>query len=211
MIRGLSSTHISAGVLLTLAITISCFGFAQQLPTHNKRPPAVLPITHFYDIPNPWPAGQPGHLIRSQSTDDYDLPENVSALRILFHSRTAAGQDVPASGVVLVPDGKPPRGAWPVLAWAQAFCDVPRDCAPSLRRNLLNGPFLTMYARLGYAVVATDYAGTSLDGRAGAPNITSMADGHRGACGIPEPWTSMGSRWRVYRRVSCLADIRIAR
>lgn len=152
------STHLKANLLLA-AFAVSYFAFAQQAPA--RRPSAALRITQFYAIPNPLPAGDPGQLIRSQPADEYDLPENVSAVRILYHSRSGGGQDVAVSGVVLVPDAKPPATGWPILAWAHPTCAVLRDCAPSLLRNLLNGPFLTMYAKLGYAVVATDYAGIS--------------------------------------------------
>jgi hypothetical protein len=61
--------------------------------------------------------------------------------------------------VVLVPDDPPPPGGWPLIAWAHGFTGSARRCAPSLMRNLHEGPLLSMYVNLGYAVVATDYAG----------------------------------------------------
>ena len=67
------------------------------------------------------------------------------------------------SAVVLVTDGKPPAGGWPVIAWAHEFRGAARQCAPSLMRNLGAGPLLAMYANLGYAVVATDYSGLGAD------------------------------------------------
>lgn len=36
----------------------------------------------------------------SESFEEYELPFSVSALRILYHSRSAAGEDVAASGVI---------------------------------------------------------------------------------------------------------------
>jgi hypothetical protein len=62
-----------------------------------------LPLTSFYSTPRPLPAGRPGELMRSQEFDESQLPEGVSAFRILYHSRSAGG-DVAESGVVLVPD-----------------------------------------------------------------------------------------------------------
>jgi hypothetical protein len=118
-----------------------------------------LRLTDFYNTPSPLPAGKPGELIRSEAFDEYQLPLGVSAFRILYHSRSANGEDVAASGVVLVPDEPPPTGGWPVIAWAHGFTGTARRCAPSLMRNLHEGPFLSMYVKLGYAVVATDYAG----------------------------------------------------
>ena len=127
------------------------------------RPPATLPLTSFYDTPRPLPPGKPGELIRSEPSDEYSLPPEISVRRISYHSRSANGQDVAVSAVVLVPDGKPPAGGWPVIAWAHGFRGVARTCAPSLLKNLGVGPILAMYANLGYAVVATDYSGLGSD------------------------------------------------
>ena len=136
-----------------------------QTATRAKefRPSATLPLTSFYDTPHPLPPGKPGELIRSEPIDQYNLPYELSALRILYHSRTANGEDVPVSAVVLVPDGKPPARGWPVIAWAHEFRGAARQCAPSLMKNLGAGPILAMYANLGYAVVATDYSGLGAD------------------------------------------------
>jgi len=153
-------------VCLILAGLAGNAGFVQaQTATPGKgfRPSNSLPVTSFYDTPHPLPAGKPGELIRSEPTDQYYLPFEVSAWRILYHSRSANGEDVAVSAVVLVPDGKPPASGWPVIAWAHEFRGAARPCAPSLMKNLGVGPVLAMYANLGYAVVATDYAGLGAD------------------------------------------------
>lgn len=138
--------------------------FAQVAPSAKRfRPAATLPLTSFYDVPHPLPLGKPGDLIRSEPIDQYTLPYELSALRILYHSRTANGEDVAVTGVVLIPDGKPPASGWPVIAWAHDFRRTARTCAPSLMKNLGSGPILAMYASLGYAVVATDYSGLGAD------------------------------------------------
>jgi hypothetical protein len=134
-----------------------------------------LPLTKFYETPIPLPPGKPGKLIRAEPFDEYDLPFEVSAVRILYHSRSAHGEDVAVSGVVLIPDGPPPAGGWPVIAWAHAFTGVARRCPPSLMKNLRSGPFLSMYANLGFAVVATDYAGLGTDYRNAFVDIQSNA------------------------------------
>lgn len=134
-----------------------------------------LHLSKFYDTPKPLPAGKPGELIRSEPADDYSLAGDFSAFRILYHSRSANGQDVSASGVVLVPEGKPPAGGWPVIAWAHGFTGAARQCAPSLLRNLGYGPFLSMYLDLGYAVVAADYTGLGTDSRSAVLDVPSDA------------------------------------
>jgi hypothetical protein len=124
--------------------------------TKGFRPPPTLPLTSFYEAPHPLAPGKPGELIRSEPNDQYNLPYELSAVRILYHSRTANGEDVAVSAVVLIPDGKPPAGGWPVIAWAHEF-------RGALMKNLGAGPILAMYANLGYAVVATDYSGLGTD------------------------------------------------
>ena len=172
--RLFQSSSRNARIFLTAAVAFSLIladlpgntVFAQaQTATPGKgfRPPHTLPLTKFYDTPHPLPPGKAGELIRSEPIDEYNLPFELSALRILYHSRTANGKDVAVSGVVLIPDGKPPASGWPVIAWAHEFRGAARQCAPSLMKNLGVGPLLAMYANLGYAVVATDYSGLGAD------------------------------------------------
>jgi Secretory lipase len=164
----------------------------QKIPELHR----ALPLTKFYDTPDPLPHGKPGDLIRSEEFEEYDLPPEVLAVRILYHSRSASGQDVAASGVVLYPDGKAPAGGWPLIAWAHALNGVARQCAPSLERNLRHGPFLSMYVGLGYAVVATDYAGLGTtfrnafsDMRSNAADVIYSVPAARAA--VPQ----LNSRW----------------
>jgi hypothetical protein len=141
----------------------------------GKSSPPPPGATDFYDTPDPLPAGRPGELIRSAAFHEYYLPVDVNTVRILYRSRTAAGSDVAASGVVLFPQGTPPAGAWPVIAWAPDWKGVARGCAPSLAKNLEHGPFLSMYVHLGYAVVAVDYAGLATRSRSAFGDRSSNA------------------------------------
>jgi hypothetical protein len=148
---------VVAAVALRLAAGTA---FAQGHTLKRSDIQRTLPITGFYDTPHPFPGGKPGQLIRSESFEEYELPPEVSAVRILYHSRSATGEDVASSGVVLVPaERRPPAGGWPIIAWAHGATGVARSCAPSLTRNVGQGPLLSMYVNLGYAVVATDYTG----------------------------------------------------
>jgi len=187
-------------LLFLLALT-ALFGSSTTGHAQSSRKSQVrtLRITRFYDAPQPLPAGNPGDLIRSEPFDDYDLPLSVKVVRILYHSRSASGQDVAASGVVLFPaEKKAPSGGWPVIAWAHGITGVARSCAPSLRRNLGHGPFLSMYVNLGYAVVATDYTGLGtnfrnafLDAPSNATDVIASIPAARQA--LPQ----IGSRWIV--------------
>ena len=184
-------------ILLALSLLFGLtIGHAQS---RRKSQVRTLRMTPFYDAPQPLPPGNPGDLIRSESFDEYDLPLSVNVVRILYHSRSASGQDVAASGVVLFPaEKKSPSGGWPVIAWAHAASGVARSCAPSLRRNLGHGPFLSMYVNLGYAVVATDYTGLGtsfrnafLDAPSNATDVIASIPAARHA--LPQ----IGYRWIV--------------
>jgi len=188
---------VTAATLLATGVTLT----QVQTPAPGKHSETLraLPVTKFYDTPHPLPAGKPGELIRSETFEEYELPFSVSAIRILYHSRSATEEDVATSGVVLFPYGKnPPAGGWPVVAWAHGAIGVARSCAPSLMRNLGHGPFLSMYVNLGYAVVATDYTGLGtdfrnafLDGPSNAIDVINSIPAARAA--VPQ----LGARWIV--------------
>jgi len=125
----------------------------------------ALPLTRFYDPPQPLAAAPPGTLIRSAAFAGYSLPKGATAVRILYHSRALNGDDVAASGVILIPAGAPPPDGWPVIAWAHGTSGVARMCAPSLMKDVEYGEegLMPMVAA-GFAVIATDYAGLGTPG-----------------------------------------------
>jgi len=126
----------------------------------------ALSMTPFYATEGLKTEAAPGTLVRSETATDYALPPGVTATRILYHTRTARNEDAIASGVVLMPYGRPPKGGWPLLAWSHGTSGVARACAPSLMRSLFyNWEGLYEYVLMGYAVVATDYAGLGTPGR----------------------------------------------
>lgn len=99
-------------------------------------------------------------MIRKQFTTEYVVDGSaVPATRILYHTRTSRAVDTAASGVVLVPAGRTPRGGWPVVVDAHGSSGIARDCAPSLMRDLYHGNQMLRFVHAGYAVVAPDYAG----------------------------------------------------
>ena len=148
---------------------------AQAGQASKRSIPRNFPLTKFYDTADPLPPGEAGELIRSMEFDAYDLPLHVAAVRILYHSRSANGKDVASSGVVLFPDKQPQPGGWPVIVWAHDWNGVARQCAPSLTRNLQHGTFLSMYVNVGYAVVASDFAGLGTHFRHAFADMQSSA------------------------------------
>ncbi|MGC2246000.1 MAG: lipase family protein [Terriglobales bacterium] len=191
----------SAALLVCVAVAAMAQGQAQGNTLRNRsKILAGFPLTKFYDTPTPLPSGKPGELMRSGSFDNYLLPPGISATRILYYTRSASGAMVATSGVVLFPELKAPTGGWPVIAWAHDLNGVARTCAPSLSRNLDDGPFLSMYVNLGYAVVATDYTGLGTnfpnafaDEQSNAWNVIDSIPAARSAVpGLGPRWIAMG-------------------
>jgi Secretory lipase len=181
-----------------LLATSAAFAPSQVLTHKASETPRRLPLTKFYDTPDRLPSGQPGELIRSEPFYEYLLPYTVSAVRILYHSRSPNDKDVAASGVVLLPRGTPPPGGWPIIAWAHDLTGSARQCAPTLLKTLNEGPLLSMYVGLGYAVVASDYAGLGtnfpyavLDVPSNAQDVINSIAAARAA--LPQ----LGSKWLV--------------
>jgi fermentation-respiration switch protein FrsA (DUF1100 family) len=160
------------------------------------HPHGRLERTDFYDAPVPLPEGSAGTLIRSEEFDNYVLPSGIVATRILYHSRSAEGRDAPVSAVVLVPDAAAPAGGWPIIAWAHGTNGLGRECAPSLEENLGEGSYFAMYTKLGYAVVATDYAGLGTNGKAGYLNLEAHAqDVIYGVRAARAAVAKLGTKW----------------
>jgi predicted esterase len=116
-------------------------------------------------------------LIRQERTSAYEVQGSpVTATRILYHSRTSTGRDIAASGVVLVPQGIPPAGGWPVVVDAHGSSGIGRDCAPSLMRDLYHGNQMLQFVRRSWAVVAPDYAGMGTTGKVEFVNASAEAN-----------------------------------
>ena len=176
----------------------AAFASSQVLTPKTSLTPRRLPLSKFYGTPDPLPSGQPGELIRAEPFYEYLLPYTISAVRILYHSRSPNDKDVATSGVVLLPRGTAPPGGWPIIAWAHDLTGSARQCAPSLLKTLNEGPLLSMYVGLGYAVVASDYAGLGtnfpyavLDVPSNALDVINSVAAARAA--LPQ----LGSKWLV--------------
>ncbi len=220
-------THL--GQALAALLIVSASGVvatrADDLP---KTPAAALaaeqadrmPPSTFYTIA-PLPHGAAGQLIRSAVVTDYALPKGVGAVRILYHSRDAAGKDVAASGVVLIPAGKAPKGGWPVIAWAHGTSGVARICAPSMMKDVYYGTEgLFPMVEAGFAVIAPDYAGLGtasahqyLDPVAQANDvINAVAAAHRAVANLSPRWVvdghseGGGAAWFVAQQEASLKD-----
>jgi pimeloyl-ACP methyl ester carboxylesterase len=122
-----------------------------------------LTDAEFYALPDTIPAGAPGDLIRAKTIQSG--PAGARAWRVIYHSTDLAGNDIPVSGIVIVPDLPAPKDGRTVVSWAHPTTGSAQKCGPSLALDpfdLIEG--LDNLLAAGYAVVATDYQGMSIAG-----------------------------------------------
>ncbi|MEU0539566.1 lipase family protein [Nocardia sp. NPDC005978] len=139
--------------------------------------------------------GDPG--VVDQVTDlDQRIPGSATAERVVYTTRNSLGEPVRASGALFVPQGTPPPGGWPVIAWEHGTVGRADACAPSGTDFTFYRPYLENLLAQGYAVAATDYIGLGtpgehayLDGRAAAQASIDMVRAARAA----DP--TLSSRW----------------
>jgi acetyl esterase/lipase len=124
---------------------------------------AVSAQTSFYDAPRSLLAGGPGTLVRQQPIDG--APLGAAAYRVLYRSSGLKGEPIFVSGVIVVPQGDPPPGGRPIVAWAHPTSGVAPRCAPSLAIFLFQQiQGLRSFVQRGYVVAATDYPGLGTPG-----------------------------------------------
>lgn len=119
------------------------------------------------EAPSALPAS-PGKLLsQTPMPADHGLQAASRQLVVRYTSTDGAsgrGQQV-TSGAVFYPQGTPPRGGWPVVAWAHGTVGVGDGCAPSVNaRSARDAEYLNTWLREGFVVVATDYQGLGTDG-----------------------------------------------
>jgi pimeloyl-ACP methyl ester carboxylesterase len=123
----------------------------------------------FYTPPQHLPGKRHGDPIwvRSLSGNAALKPASKNQL-ILYRSVDASGKAVAVSGTITLPNGKPPKGGWPVLTWAHGTTGIADICAPSRDGgSLLSSyiyPELAKWLKAHYAVVRTDYQGLGTPG-----------------------------------------------
>ncbi len=119
--------------------------------------------TAFYRAPSSAIAGPPGTLVRQQMIDG--APLGATTYRVLYRSTGLDDKPILVSGVVIVPEGDPPPGGRPIVAWAHPTSGIASRCAPSLAIFLFQQiQGLRSFVRDGYVVAATDYPGLGTAG-----------------------------------------------
>lgn len=111
---------------------------------------------------------RPGQLTATASLPEaFGLPDAGRAMRITYLSTNGITGNglVPVTAEVILPPGKPPKGGWPIVAWAHGTVGVADHCAPSSNPwTDRNKQYLLTWMKRGFAVVGTDYQGLGTPG-----------------------------------------------
>jgi acetyl esterase/lipase len=162
-----------------LALVIAAFlGFADRAAAQ----------TPFYEAPPSALVGAPGTLIRREPMDG--APLGAAAYRVLYRSTGLDDKPIPVSGVVIVPQGDPPAGGRPIVAWAHPTSGIVPRCAPSLAIFVFQQiQGLRSLIDRGYVVAATDYPGLGTPGPhpylVGESEARAVIDSVRAASTLP--------------------------
>jgi hypothetical protein len=137
-----------------------------------------MDLSPFYRWDTPLP-DKPGTLLRTEPMPDQrEMTAAAKAMRILYTStdvRWRSGQ-VPVSGILYLPKGRPPAGGWPLLAWGHGTLGIADICAPSWTGvRARDAVYMNRWLAAGFAVVATDYQG--LGGPGPHPYLYWRAEG----------------------------------
>jgi hypothetical protein len=124
-------------------------------------------VSNFYTWEGPIPA-TPGQLLRQEKlAETLGLAAAAVDLRILYSSTNGIDRKTPVavSGLLFLPKGAPPKGGWPLLAWAHGTAGMADICAPSWAGSSLRVEAIpNAWLEHGFAIVATDYQGLGTPG-----------------------------------------------
>ena len=196
---GRSTAGMVSAVLLAVASMCAACGSSAAgtpVPHHGAGPggttlPDFPASQDFYLLPAHVRPEPPGTLVRIQTISDAG---GVVTLRVMYHSKDAAGHDALVTGLVTYPTAPAPAGGWPVISWDHGTNGMGARCAPSRTGGAQS--VVTFGAR-GVGV-ATDYQGEGPDGEI-APYLDRATEGEstidivRAARQIPDAHAS--STW----------------
>ena len=151
------------------ALLLSCFAaMTLSMEALAQTPPAPGDggVPDFYTWNQDVPA-KAGKILRTEPlTSTQSLSDAGRNIRILYTSvDTKTHQPIAVSGALFLPSGTPPKGGWPLLAWAHGTVGIADVCAPSFAgRGKRDVDYLNHWLKQGYAVVSTDYQGLGTPG-----------------------------------------------
>jgi predicted esterase len=165
-VRRLRATLI-LGCLAAALLVGAMAASADAKVTHGPRG------ARFYTPPPRLPKGPHGTLIWARVANRITpLSQASSNMLVLYKSKAPQGQNIAVSGAVSIPEGKPPKGGWPVITYAHGTTGAANSCAPTRVKSTSPtaayvayvNPELNDWLKAGYAVVRTDYQGLGTPG-----------------------------------------------
>lgn len=152
-----------SGIAVALSLTLfaaGCAGGGDELSPESVAFGAAIEADYGGD--------GPGSLISAEEmlTIDRRVSSISSvAARVLYASTSGVdGSETEVSGTVFAPQGSPPEGGWPVIAYGHGTTGVLPDCAPSTDPELLgSSPIVAALVRSGYVVAVSDYQGLGVE------------------------------------------------
>ena len=128
------------------------------------QPGSEVAVPQFYqDVMKMKPEGKLGQIIKQEKVDTPIA--GAQAWRIAYVSSDHRGVPTINTGLVVAPEGEPPAGGRPILAWAHGTTGVADTCAPSVQARLMfEIKYLNPWLEQGFAVIATDYQGLGVPG-----------------------------------------------
>jgi pimeloyl-ACP methyl ester carboxylesterase len=153
----------------------------------------------FYKVPAKLPSGRHGTLIRYQKVAD-DSSQAATAYRIMYLSRSVAGDPIAVTGTALVPAAAAPSGGRRVLTIAHGTTGIADTCAPSKNPRLSELSLMGSGLAQGYLVAETDYEGLGTPGRhpylVGVSEGRGVLDAARAAAQLPK--ADAGDRMAIF-------------
>ena len=168
MISVLKPFLIATSLCTSLAVSASA-AMAAPEPGRTQQAHTVgdSDIGAFYriaDVSNK----APGIILRQEPLEPHQsLAYAADNIRLLYTSTEGLfEQDIIAvSGALFLPEGTPPKGGWPLLAWTHGTVGIADICAPSFHgRQSRDTTYLNYWLANGYAIVASDYQGLGTPG-----------------------------------------------
>lgn len=189
---------LACAVLTTVAVG-ACARPAPQAP-----PPADAGVA----LPGDFGGSGPGTLLKATTLPLVDrrlVAASSIAARITYTSTSGiTGQPTNVTGTVFAPNGKPPEGGWPVIAFGHPTTGIQPGCAPSLSPTLAGlADTVLLLVKAGYVVAMSDFQGLGdpgdgyhpyLDAKTAAYNLVDSARAARKVVSTAaDRWVAFGT------------------
>jgi len=146
--------------LALAVVTGTAMGAGASSGTERSKVPAPDGLPKFYAVPGNLPS-KPGKLVKAQRVKAPDVDGTV--YRVMYTSTDLQDDAIPVTGLIVVPDGKAPKGGFPVVTWGHGTAGMADQCAPSLDPTEATPETNTLLAQ-GWVITASDYQGLGTPG-----------------------------------------------